>query len=98
MKVVMSQAKGIEIKDNQHLTAVAYADDIVLLAERGKKINETKVKYMIVFRQNHRTYSLKVNEYIFERVGNFKYLGADINENANSHKEVKRRLIAANRC
>lgn len=33
MRTVISQAKGIEIKDNQHLTAVAYADDIVLLTE-----------------------------------------------------------------
>uniref|UniRef100_A0A2S2N6G4 Retrovirus-related Pol polyprotein LINE-1 n=2 Tax=Schizaphis graminum TaxID=13262 RepID=A0A2S2N6G4_SCHGA len=116
MRTVISQAKGIEIKDNRHLTAVAYADDIVLLAETvddlkyttdillkegkkiGLKINETKTKYMIVSRQNHRSDSLKVNEYTFERVGNFKYLGADINEDANSHEEVKRRLIAANRC
>ncbi|KAL4119689.1 hypothetical protein QTP88_012478 [Uroleucon formosanum] len=116
MRTVISLAKGIEIKDNQHLTAVAYADDIVLLAETvddlknttdillkegkkiGLKINETKTKYMIVSRQNHRSVSLKANEYTFERVGNFKYLGADINEDANSHKEVKRRLIAANRC
>lgn len=29
----MSQAEGIEIKDNQYLTAVAYADDVTLLAE-----------------------------------------------------------------
>jgi len=116
MRIVMPQAKGIEIKDNQHLTAVAYADDIILLAETddelkktadilmkegkkiGLKINETKTKYMIVSRQNHRTDSLKVNDHTFERVRNFKYLGADINEDANSHEEVKRRLIAAIRC
>ncbi|KAL4085316.1 hypothetical protein QTP88_027175 [Uroleucon formosanum] len=116
MRTVISQAKGIEIKDNQHLTAVAYADDIVLLAETvddlknttdillkvgnkiGLKINETKTKYMIISRQNHRSDSLKINEYTFERVGHFKYLGADINDDANSHEEVKRRLITANRC
>lgn len=33
MRIEISQANGIEIKDNQHLTAVAYADDIILLAE-----------------------------------------------------------------
>ncbi|VVC42633.1 Hypothetical protein CINCED_3A010975, partial [Cinara cedri] len=53
---------------------------------------------MIVSRQYHRSDFLKVNEYTFERVRNFKYLGADINEDANSHEEVKKRLIAANRC
>jgi len=39
-----------------------------------------------------------VNDYKFERVRNFKYLGADINEDADSHEEVKKRLIATNRC
>lgn len=35
MSVVMTQAKGIKIENNQNITAVAYADDIlvVLLAE-----------------------------------------------------------------
>jgi hypothetical protein len=37
---------------------------------------------MIISRQNDRSDSLKVNEYTFERVENFKYLGADINEDA----------------
>lgn len=46
----------------------------------GLKINETKTKYIIVFTQNHRTDFSKVNDYTFKRVGNFKYLGADINE------------------
>jgi len=84
MRTVIFQAKGIEIKDNQHLTAVTYADDIVrnswrpkkhnrYIAEGGEKIglkiNETKKKYIIVSRQNHRSDSLKVNEYTFERVG-----------------------------
>jgi hypothetical protein len=53
---------------------------------------------MIESRHNHSSDSLKVNEYTFERVRNFKYLGADINEDANSHEKVKKRLIAANRC
>ncbi|KAL4083606.1 hypothetical protein QTP88_028922 [Uroleucon formosanum] len=41
MRAVISQAKGIEIKDNQHLTAVAYADDIVLLAETVDDLKNT---------------------------------------------------------
>lgn len=35
------------------------------------KVNETKTKYMIVSRQNHRSASLEVSEYTFERVDNF---------------------------
>lgn len=41
MRTVISQAKGIEIKDNQHLTAVAYADDIVILAETVNDLKNT---------------------------------------------------------
>jgi hypothetical protein len=41
VRAVISQAKGIEIKDNQHLIAVAYADDIVLLAETDKDLKNT---------------------------------------------------------
>lgn len=49
----------------------------------GLKVDETKTKYMIVSRQNHRSDSLEVSEYAFDRVDNFKYLGADINKDAN---------------
>jgi len=49
-----------------------------ILLKKGEKIdlkiNETKTKYMIISRQNHRTDFLKVNDYKFERVRNFKYL------------------------
>ena len=41
MRTVISQAKGIEIKDNQHLTTVVYADDIVLLAETVNDLKNT---------------------------------------------------------
>lgn len=53
---------------------------------------------MILSRRNHNINYLKVDDYKFERVQSFKYLGAEINENANSHEEVKKRLVAANRC
>jgi len=54
---------------------------------------------MILSRRNHNiSYHLKVDDYKFERVQSFKYLGAEINENANSHEEVKKRITAANRC
>jgi len=38
-----------------------------------------------------------VNNYNFERVANFKYLGVNINENADSHKEIRLRLVAVNK-
>ncbi|XP_025423531.1 uncharacterized protein LOC112692922 [Sipha flava] len=39
-----------------------------------------------------------IDDYKFERVQSFKYLGAEINESANSYEEVKKRITAANRC
>lgn len=53
---------------------------------------------MIVTRHNHEIGFLKVNNYKFERVANFKYLGVNINENADSHEEIRLRLVAANKC
>jgi len=40
---------------------------------------------------------LVVNNYRLERVKNLKYLCVNINENADSYKEIKLRLIAENR-
>lgn len=45
---------------------------------------------MILSIQNLRSNHLKVEDYKFERVKNFKYLCADINENVNSHEKEKR--------
>jgi hypothetical protein len=53
---------------------------------------------MILSRRNHNTNNLKVDEYKFERVQSFKYLGAGNNKSANCHEEIKKRLMAANKC
>jgi hypothetical protein len=69
------------------------------LIENGEKIglmvNEGKTKYMIITRHYHEIRHLKVN---FERVANFKYLGININENADSDEEIRLRLVAVNKC
>lgn len=41
---------------------------------------------------------LEIKGYSSEKVEHFKYLGAWVNENANSHKEIRERLIKTNRC
>jgi len=53
---------------------------------------------MILSRRNLNISYLKVDDYKFERVQSFKYLGAEINENANRHEEVKKRIKVANIC
>jgi hypothetical protein len=50
----------------------------------GLKINQGKTKYMIVERQKilkqNEIVHLKIKNYKFERVDNFKYLGVILNE------------------
>jgi hypothetical protein len=58
----------------------------------GLTINESKTKCMVVTRNNHRMGHLDIKENKFERVDSFKYLGVDINKDANSYKEIKLRL------
>jgi len=41
--------------------------------------------------------ALVVGGFTFERVSNFKYLGVDVNQQANSHEEIKRKITAGNK-
>lgn len=51
---------------------------------------------MVVIRNNLRVGYLDIGDYKFERVDNFKYLGVDINKDANCHEEIKLRLTGTN--
>lgn len=64
----------------------------------GLMVNEGKTKYAMVTRHNHVTRLLGVNNCNFERVAKLKYLGVDINENTDSHKEIRQRLIVVKKC
>lgn len=72
------------------------------LTEEGKRIgfnvNEDKTKYLIVSRKRFHRNTLLVKDMTFEKVSNFKYLGIDVNESANSHEEINRRIIGGNKC
>lgn len=47
-------------------------------------------------RENHGKY-LEVENYKFERVASFKYLGVTINSKYYNHEEIKIRTTAANK-
>ena len=72
------------------------------LIEEGKiiglNINEDKTKYLIVSRGQYHQNSILMRDMTFEKIHNFKYLGVDVNERANSHEEINRRMIAGNKC
>jgi hypothetical protein len=68
------------------------AEDIIRTAEKlvskekdiRLQVNEQKTKYLIISRKEHVQDSLVIRDFTFEKVLNFKYLGVDINQQANS--------------
>jgi len=64
----------------------------------GLIINENKTKFMIASRRHHLQNAITIKGMSFERVQNFKYLGVDVNSQADSHIEIHRRITAGNKC
>jgi len=62
----------------------------------GLQINQEKTKYMIMERKNslkkNKTGHLKIKNYKFERVENFKYLGVILNEDNNNQIDLQERI------
>lgn len=67
----------------------------------GLRINEDKTKYMYNSRRQGRDrlgQNVTIGTYNFERVSEFKYLGAIITADNNMNKEIKARIQSGNRC
>jgi len=66
----------------------------------GLNINEAKTKYMKMepkLGNIRQTTNIKLDEYTFERVTNFKYLGVIVNNKADIKQEISNRILMANR-
>ena len=67
----------------------------------GLQINHKKTKYVIVERKNslkkNKIGHLKIKDYKFERVENFKYLGVILNEDNNNQIDLQERIKNANK-
>jgi len=67
----------------------------------GLQINQEKTKYMIVERKNNlkknKIGHLKMKNYKFERVENFKYLGVILDEDNNNQTDLQERIKNANK-
>ena len=67
----------------------------------GLQINQEKTKYMIVERKNtlrqNKMRHLKIKNYKFERVENFKYLGVIFHEDNNHQIHLQERIKNANK-
>jgi len=63
------------------------------------QINQEKTKYVIVERKNSlkKIVHLKIKNYKFERVENFKYLGVMLNEDNNKQVDLQERIKNANK-
>jgi len=67
----------------------------------GLQINQEKTKYVIVERKNNlkknKIGHLKIKNYKFERVENFKYLGVILNEDNYNQIDLQDRIKNANK-
>jgi hypothetical protein len=77
------------------------AEDLVIASKAiGLEVNAEKTKYMVMSRNqnaghNHNT---KIDSKSFERVEEFKYLGATLTNRNSIHEEMKSRLKSGNAC
>lgn len=63
----------------------------------GLKINEAKTKLMRVGKKDQKNKSIKIENYTFEEVDKFKYLGVIISNDGNRDAEIKEKIMAASR-
>ena len=66
---------------------------VVASKEIGLEVNVDKTKYMVMSRDLNagRSHNLKIHNSFFERVGEFKYLGTNLNQNP-IQEDIKSRL------
>lgn len=112
VRKTQSKYSRLNLEENiRQCEILAYADDVTILGsdnqevktgtkeliinskDIGLQINEAKTKYTKISRREN----LEVENYKFERVRDFKYLGATINSKNDNHDEIKIRT-AANKC
>lgn len=66
------------------------------MLHEGLDLPSMKIKsntYMVISGRNHPQTSITIKGMSFKNVHNFKYLGVNINSQANSHKEVIKKYI-----
>ena len=69
--------------------------------QQDLEVNQEKTKYMIVERKNslkkNKIVHLKIKNYKFQRMENFKYLGVIINEGNSNQMDLQGRINSANK-
>ena len=64
------------------------------------EVNADKSKYMVMSRDQNagRSYSIRTDNNVFERVKEFKYLGTVVTHQNSIREEIKSRLGSGNAC
>lgn len=95
---LLSYADGIVILGKSKVKLTTSTLNLLKSSEEmGLPVNEIKTKYMIVARKPMVMHGIRVGQYLFEKVGDFKYLGVNINQRNDMHNEVILKLGSANR-
>jgi hypothetical protein len=81
---------------------ISWAIDLCSAKKMGLKINQERTKFMLVIppkreRKAPAVTPLKVGEYQFEQAESFTYLGTTVSTQNTVRKEIKSRIMAANR-
>lgn len=59
--------------------------------QMGLAVNEENTKYMVLSRKINRHSNLILRYMEFDLVGNFKYLGVELNVMVNNHKKLQKK-------
>jgi hypothetical protein len=77
------------------------AEDLVIASKAiGLKVNAERTKYTVMSRNQNagHNHNIKIDNKYFERVEEFKYLGATLTNRNSIHEEIKSRLKSGNAC
>jgi len=97
--LILAYADDIVILGNTRQDITQTMSNLVTASKRmGLCINEEKTKFMVLSRRREDQPNLQIDNFTFESVENFKYLGVNINNKNDMHQEIVERLASGNRC
>jgi len=92
---LLAYADIVIIGSTRQDVAIRTNDLLKAAKPMGLEVNQDKTKYLVMTRGTRDISDLIVENYTFQQVENFKYLGANINQYNNMHNEIKIRISAA---
>lgn len=97
-KTILAYAYDIMVIGRPREEIITNTADLIAAAKlMGLKISQDKTMYMVIGRNYGNAQDFIVNNYTFQAVTDFKYLGTNINNANNMHNEIKLKVAAANK-